>query len=132
MVTKLKYVTKSGVIIHAEVNDFAAIILFRTLSQRKNSPKFNIPKPSYKIRKIDFVCSHLIRKFLKLYLNFKSRNVMQKKVNTFSEDQRRILILFLVGLTIRELAILDGKDERKILAIILSSVKPSYSEEDCK
>ena len=130
MVTKLKYVTKSGVIIHAEVNDFAAIILFRTLSQRKNSPKFNIPKPSYKIRKIDFVCSHLIRKFLKLYLNFKSRNVMQKKVNTFSEDQRRILIL--VGLTIRELAILDGKEERKILAIILSSVKPSYSEEDCK
>ena len=56
MVTKLKYVTKSGVIIHAEVNDFAAIILFRTLSQRKNSPKFNIPKPSYKIRKIDFCC----------------------------------------------------------------------------
>ena len=116
MSNKLTYTTKSGVTITAEVSDLAAVVLLRSLEQR--SERNNAMKPHVRriVRKKDLLYSNLVRIIAKLYMRASGIRRLERKLNGLSKEQRKLYVLFLSGLTIREIAILEGESEYIIAA----------------
>ena len=116
MSNKLTYTTKSGVTITAEVSDLAAVVLLRSLEQR--SERNNAMKPHVRriVRKKDLLYSNLVRIIAKLYMRASGIRRLERKLNGLSKEQRKLYVLFLSSLTIREIAILEGESEYIIAA----------------
>ena len=116
MSNKLTYTTQSGVTITAEVSDLAAVVLLRSLEQRSERNKVMKPHVCRIVRKKDLLYSNLVRIIAKLYMRACGIRRLERKLNGLSKEQRQLYVLFLSGLTIREIAILEGKSEYIIAA----------------
>jgi hypothetical protein len=116
MSNKLTYTTKSGVTITAEVSDLAAVVLLRSLEQQAAKNMGEKPNVRRIVRKKDALYSHLVRILIKLRLKVRGYSGLVKKLGKLSKKQHMLLVLFLSGLTIREIAILEGESEIVITA----------------
>ena len=116
MSNKLTYTTKSGVTITAEVSDLAAVVLLRSLEQQAAKNMGEKPNVRRIVRKKDALYSYLVRILIKLRMKVRGYSGLVKKLGKLSKKQHMLLVLFLSGLTIREIAILEGESEIVITA----------------